>query len=179
MPVNVPWDAAFPASRIPIPSRRFTRMEENPKSIARPRVCPPPTRYKKSTETSWDDQTSRCHDGNDAPVDDDDRNEAACRRDSSRGFSRRRIRPPKPLGSINRKTPKRSVENEEPRWRVASAKSTRGNRSTAPSCDAIKETRRRLGRYHTASWFDADDDAPATDADATTNEGGFYPFSFL
>ena len=113
-------------------------MEENPKSIARPRVYPPPTRYKKSTETSWDDQTSRCHDGNDAPVDDDDRNEAACRRPSSRGFSRRRIRPPKPFGSVNRKTPRRSVKNDEPRWRVASAKSTRGNRSTAPSCDAIK-----------------------------------------
>ena len=141
MPVNGPWGAALPASRIPIPSRRSTRMEENPKSIARPRVYPPPTRYKKSTETSWDDQTSRCHDGNVAPVDDDDRNEAACRRPSSRGFSRRRIRPPKPLGSVNRKTPKRSVKNEEPRWRVASAKSTRGNRSTAPSCDAIKETR--------------------------------------
>ena len=63
---------------------------------------------------------------------------------------------------------------------MASVKSTRENRSTAPSCDAIKETRRRLGRYHTASWFDADDDAPATDAaDATTNEEGFYPFSFL
>ena len=32
------------------------------------------------------------------------------------------------------------------------------------------------------SWFDADEkpviDADA-DADATTNEGGFYPFSFL
>ena len=112
-------------------------MEENPKSIARPRVYPPPTRYKKSTETSWDDQTSRCHDGNVAPVD-DDRNEAACRRPSSRGFSRRPIRPPKPLGSVNKKTPRRSVKNDEPRWRVASAKSTRGNRSTAPSCDAIK-----------------------------------------
>ena len=113
-------------------------MEENPKSIARPRGCPPPTRYKKSTETSWDDQTSRCHDGNDAPVDDDDRNEAACRRPSSRGFSRRRIRPPKPWGSVNRKTPRRSVKNDEPRWRVASAKSTRGNRSTVPLCEAIK-----------------------------------------
>ena len=89
-------------------------------------------------EPPWDDQTSRCHDGNDALLVDDDRNEAACRRPSSRGFSRRPIRPPKPLGSINRKTPKRSVENEEPRWRVASVKSTRENRSTAPSCDAIK-----------------------------------------
>ena len=140
----------MPASRIPIPSRRSTRMEENPKSIAHPRVYPPPTRYKKSTETSWDDQTSRCHDGNDAPVDDVDRNEAACRRDSSRGFSRRRIRPPKPLGNINKKTPKRSVENEEPRWRVASAKSTRGNRSTAPSCDAIKRPGlgRSITRHH-------------------------------
>ena len=137
MPVNGPWGAALPASRIPIPSRPSTRMEENPKSIARPRVYPPPTRYKKSTETSWDDQTSRCHDENVAPVD-DDRNEAACRRPSSRGFSRRRIRPPKPLGSVNRKTPKRSVKNEEPRWRVASAKSTRENRSTVPLCDAIK-----------------------------------------
>ena len=130
------------ASRIPIPSPRSTRMEENPKSIARPRGCPRPTRYKKSTETSWDDQTSRCHDGNVAPVDDDDdRNEAACRRSSSRGFSRRPIRPPKPLGSVNKKTPRRSVKNDEPRWRVASAKSTRENRSTVPSCDAIKETR--------------------------------------
>ena len=137
MPVNGPWGAALLASRIPIPSRRSTRMEENPKSIARPRVYPPPTRYKKSTETSWDDQTCRCHDGNVASVD-DDRNEAACRRPSSRGFSRRRIRPPKPLGSVNRKTPKRSVKNEEPRWRVASAKSTRENRSTVPLCDAIK-----------------------------------------
>ena len=150
MPVNGPWGAALPASRIPIPSPRSTRMEENPKSIARPRVCPRPTRYKKSTETSWDDQTSRCHDGNDAPVDDDDRNEAACRRPSSRGFSRRRIRPPKPLGN-NKKTPKRSVENEEPRWRVASAKSTRGNRSTAPSCDVIKrpgDARDAITRHH-------------------------------
>ena len=34
-----------------------------------------------------------------------------------------------------------------------------------------------MGRYHTASWFDADDDAPVTDAaDATTNEGGILPF---
>ena len=138
MPVNGPWGAALPASRIPIPSPRSTRMEENPKSIARPRGCPRPTRYKKSTETSWDDQTSRCHDGNVAPVDDDDRNEAACRRPSSRGFSRRPIRPRKPWGSVNRKTPRRSVKNDEPRWRVASAKSTRGNRSTVPLCDAIK-----------------------------------------
>ena len=37
-------------------------------------------------------------------------------------------------------------------------------------------TRRRWGRYHTASWFDADDDASVTDADATTNEGGILPF---
>ena len=111
-------------------------MEENPKSIARPRGCPPPTRYKKSTETSWDDQTSRCHDGNVAPV--DDRNEVACRRPSSRGFSRRPIRPRKPLGSVNKQRPKRSVKNDEPRWRVASVKSTRENRSTVPLCDAIK-----------------------------------------
>ena len=145
MPVNAPWGAA---SRIPIPSPRSTRMEENPKSIARPRGYPRPTRYKKKAR-SWDDQTSRCHDGND--VDDDDRNEAACRRDSSRGFSRRPIRPPKPLGSVNKKTPRRSVKNDEPRWRVASAKSTRGNRSTAPSCDVIKrlgDARVAITRHH-------------------------------
>ena len=30
------------------------------------------------------------------------------------------------------------------------------------------------------SWFDADEEPVIdADADATTNEGGFYPFSFL
>ena len=111
-------------------------MEENPKSIALPRVCPRPTRYKKSPEMTW--SKSRCLDANDVLVVDDDCNEAACRRLSSRGSSRRPIRPPKPSGSANRKTPKRLAENDDARWRVASAKSTRGNRSIAASCEPIK-----------------------------------------
>ena len=78
---------------------------------------------------------SRCLNANDAA--DAPRNEAACSRDSSRVFSRRPIRPPKPSGNVKRKEPKRSVENDEPRWRVASAKSTRANRSTAVSCEPI------------------------------------------
>ena len=139
MPVNGRWDAALLASRTPIPLPRSTRMEENPKSIARPSICPCPTRYKKRPERSW--SKSRCLDANDVLVD-DDRNEVACRQLSSRGFSRRSIKPPKPPGSANRKTPKRLAENDEPRWRVASAKSTQGNRSIVASCEAIKRPER-------------------------------------
>ena len=54
-----------------------------------------PNTVYKCTKTPWDGQTSRCHDGKDAPVDDDP-NKAACRRPSSQGFSRQRIRPAKP-----------------------------------------------------------------------------------
>ena len=43
MRVNGPWGAELRASRIPIPLPRSTRMEENPKCIARPRVYPRPT----------------------------------------------------------------------------------------------------------------------------------------
>ena len=68
----------------------------------------------------------------------DNRNEAASHRASSRASSRRPIRPPKPSGNVKRKEPKRSVENHELTWRVASAKSTRANRSTAASCEPIK-----------------------------------------
>ena len=98
---------------------------------------------------------------------------SSCRRDSSRGCSRRHIRPPKPSGSISRKTPKRSVENGEPRWRVASVKSTRGNRSTAPSCEPIK-TESVPDPVPLASWSDA-----VGDDDDDDNEGEFYPFSCL
>ena len=96
---------------------------------------------EKGTETPWDGQTSRCHDGKDAPVD-DNRNEAARRRSSSRGFSRRRIRPPKPLGSINKSEPRKYPPNADGKWtnpmHVANPKSTRGNRSIVASCEPIK-----------------------------------------
>ena len=109
----------------------------------------------------------------------DNRNEAASHRASSRASSRRRMRPPKPLGNVKRKKPKRLAEKEEPRWRVASVKSTRANRSIAPSCEPIK-TESVSDPIPLASWFNADDEpAIDADADATTNEGEFYPFSFL
>ena len=139
---------------------------------------------EKGTETPWDGQTSRCHDGKNAPVD-DNRNEAACRRSSSRGFSRRRIRPPKPLGSINKSEPRKYPPNADGKWtnpmHVANPKSTRGNRSIVASCEPIKTVSVPYP-VPLASWSDADEepaiDADA-DADATTNEEGFYPFSLI
>ena len=56
------------------------------------------------------------------------------------------MRLPKPLGNVKRKKPKRLAEKEEPRWRVVSVKSTRANRSIAPSCEPIKN-RVRVGLY--------------------------------
>ena len=55
---------------------------------------------------------------------------------------------------------------------VANPKSTRANRSTAVSCEPIKNRVGSLPR-HIASWSDADGD------DDDDNEGGFYPFSCL